>query len=162
MNLGDSDPVVLPQIAQTNDCPSIHCFLRRQRRLVLQTNQPGEGGLESNAIAESDIPLINVRDSVLDRIAGLPGSFRATNIAPPAVVSVTPAKNVHQTNGPAAGAIVETPQKRVSFAALPTPTREHATTGNGHLSGLTDISFALDTPPRTPNRATGICLLFTV
>ncbi|KAF8451663.1 hypothetical protein BGX38DRAFT_475456 [Terfezia claveryi] len=135
-------------------CVCIHCFLRRQRRLALATNQVGEGGLERNAIAESDIPLINVRDSVLHRIAGLSGSLRSVALAAPngqSVTSPTPGHTPgHAASVPDASRAAnprDTPQKRVSFAVLPIPARESAITGHGHLSGLTDESNEHDTTP---------------
>lgn len=147
-------------MTQTDACPSIHCFLRRQRRLALETNKAGEGGLESSAIAESDIPLINVRDSVLDRIAGLPGTLRAPDTVAQTKEPVTPpARNVTPASGPNALGIAkpaETLQKRVSFATLPITPRRQGINGNVHPSGLTDFAVALETRPCTSNGATGI------
>ncbi|KAF8419847.1 hypothetical protein EV426DRAFT_576650 [Tirmania nivea] len=148
------------ECAQTNEFqwPSIHYFLRRHRRLALATNQAGEGGLESNAIAESDTPLINLRDSVLDRIAGVPGSLRSPNTVTPTQNPATPAKAVNVKGGPG-GSSATNPttaaQKRVSWAALPIPARERSITGNGHISGLTAYSLQLDTIPSSPSLATG-------
>ena len=75
-----------------------------------------------------------------------------------------PPNNANVTSSPIASRSEnpgDTVKKRVSFAALPMPAREDAITGNGHINGLTNYSFDLNTPPRTSGPATGMLPLFS-
>lgn len=128
-----------------------------------------ERGFENNAPGKSNVTFTTVKHSILNMIVGCNSIFslRARGHEPAAgTPGQTPQRNGANNKGrgdhSSAPEDSGTAAKRVSFAVLPMPVRigPGAAAGSGHISGLTDYSFELDTPSGASATAPGISCSF--